>query len=127
MSYMLPAARLEAAIRSVTHSCGEIPYTCSDDTFVMWQTAGESVELPASDEVLRMRASFRVVICSSGDYGALKTRLYVALLTNGFWLASMPGEIYNETTQRRQWPIDVEISYDLIAAFDAIAQEEKEA
>ena len=124
MSYTLPGARLEAAIRSVIRTCGEIPYTCDEETFIMWQASGEAVDMSASDGVLRMRAMYRVVIASCSSYEALKIRLYAALLANGFALVSMPGEIYNETMQRRQWPIDVEISYDLIAALDAIGQEE---
>lgn len=127
MSYMLPSARLEAAIASAAPAYGEIPFNCNDETFVEWQAAGEAVDVSASDGVLRMRASYRVVICSRGGYEKLKVRLYAALLAGGFALAGMPGEIYNDTTQRRQWPIDVEIGYDLIAALDAIAQEEEEA
>lgn len=127
MSYVLPGARLEAAIASVVKAHGEIPYTCDEETFVVWQAADEAAAMSASDEVLRMHARYRVVIYSYGSYEAIKIRLYAALLANGFALAGMPGEIYNETTQRRQWPIDVEISYDLIAALDAIAQEEKKA
>ena len=122
---LLPGKRLESAIRTVTDKCGEIPYTCAEETFVSWQAAGEEIAAAASDGVLRMRASYRVLIFSRGDYEALKIRLYTALLIAGFDLTGMPGEIYNDTTQRHQWPIDVEITYDLVAAYDAIANEEE--
>ena len=124
MHEALPGARLAAAIRSVTPNASEMPYTCAEDTFVAWQRTGEALAASAGDRALRMTAEFRVVILARGDYEKLKLKLYAALLLAGFELAAMPGESYNDTTQRRQWPIDVETVYDLSAAMAADDEEE---
>ena len=124
MTDRTPGARLREAIHAVTPNASEMPYTCAQECFIAWQRGGERIELSASDSALRLCASFRVVIFSRGDYEALKLKLYASLLAAGFSLDAMPGESYNDTTQRRQWPIDVSMTYDLTAALAAVIEEE---